>query len=107
MATHKKPSKSLTEKLHTRLDEAQQQVHQLRLKLGMPPPIYPTPDSQHEAMLLRMPGNCPYCGSTELSASDYDGERILTCTIECDSCKSVWVELYQLIGATDWEWGDD
>lgn len=38
---------------------------------------------------------CPRCGSTDLDADDYDGDRVLSCQVTCDGCKLQWDELYR------------
>lgn len=39
---------------------------------------------------------CPFCDSTNISASNYDGEHgELTCDVSCEECQSEWTEGYQ------------
>ncbi len=40
---------------------------------------------------------CPECGSTDLTASDYNSPeaKMLTCKVKCDECGLEWTEGYQ------------
>lgn len=65
----------------------------------MPRAVFPgLPDSEAEKNLLNQPGRCPYCESTELTATDYDGEADLSVKVECASCQAEWTECYRLVG---------
>ena len=48
-------------------------------------------------------GACPRCKSTDIDASDYDGDRVLSCTITCAGCGLRWTELYRFEQAVDFE----
>lgn len=48
---------------------------------------------------------CPRCGSADISASDYDGDRVLECKVECAACGLSWVEFYRFELATNFEEG--
>lgn len=48
-------------------------------------------------------GKCPRCGSPDIDASDYDGDRTLSCTVTCSPCGLRWVELYRFEQAVDFE----
>lgn len=45
--------------------------------------------------------HCPHCGSSDLTASDYNGDRILSCRVTCYDCGLNWLEEYQLIHCID------
>ncbi len=102
--------KSMTEKniqnYRKELKAAEKLVNVLRFRLDLPMAAMPTIDSVNEATLFGDPNHCPFCGSGELTASDWDGpSRDTTCKVECDNCKSEWTEIYRLFGATDFVQG--
>jgi transcription elongation factor Elf1 len=52
-------------------------------------------------------GECPKCGHTELDASDYDGDRTLSCKVKCATCGLEWTELYRFERAVNFEENND
>lgn len=58
---------------------------------------------------LKDPGNCPVCGEehavTVTGSMDTDG-RTATQPVECDNCKSNWLDVYTLSGVEDIEIGE-
>lgn len=40
------------------------------------------------------PTLCPFCGSSEINASDFDG---YTGRVDCDNCDETWYEEYKLV----------
>ena len=45
---------------------------------------------------LRNPNECPYCMSENISSGDFEHETN-SIVIECRSCKSEWIECFNLI----------
>lgn len=72
-------------------------VAQARKTLGLPPAVFPHPTTEYEKTLLDNSTKCPLCGSTDLTAKNYDGGPTrLCCDVECNSCGDEWTELYAL-----------
>lgn len=79
------------------LQEAQELVNVLRREQGLPEARFPDEDELSQKLHVSL--NCPYCGSEDVSAGDYDGDYELTCTCACDECGRRWGERYIFIGA--------
>lgn len=50
-----------------------------------------------EKEYLKSPNHCPFCGSDEISASNYDDHG---CDVMC-ICGKKWAEIYKIIGIVD------
>lgn len=48
-------------------------------------------------------GKCPRCGSSDLDASDYDGDRVMSAKVTCSPCGLQWTELYRFYQAVNFE----
>lgn len=45
--------------------------------------------------LMKDPDHCPNCGSSDISAYDYNGGEILSHSTRCTDCGTVWIEEYK------------
>ena len=43
---------------------------------------------------------CPLCGSTDITAGDWDAEGSSQ-EVECDDCGATWNDVYKMIGFSD------
>lgn len=48
-------------------------------------------------------GKCPRCESSDLDASDYDGDRVMSVKVTCWPCGLQWTELYRFEQAVNFE----
>lgn len=81
----------------------EKRVNELRKRLGLPPAVWPHYVDSLDRALHDHNGQCPFCGSQEIDASDYDGGSELTMTVTCASCGEEWHEIYRFVGA----WQDE
>jgi transcription elongation factor Elf1 len=66
----------------------------------------PVPPSEQEALAKKVDavfGICPRCDSDDLNASDYDGDKTLSCKVDCGNCGLQWVEVYRFAHAINFE----
>jgi hypothetical protein len=57
-------------------------------------PDNPMPADVLTAAIVAASDKCPYCGSPNITADDYDGNVELTCNMICDGCEAEWTEGY-------------
>lgn len=74
----------------------QQEIDRRRKALGLPEAFWPEEDEF--SLKLHKSFMCPYCGGEDINAGEYDGDRELTCKVECGGCGARWVERYHFIG---------
>lgn len=67
--------------------------------------VTPEQATEYAAKLAEHFGQCPRCDSGDIDASDYDGDRTLSCKITCGKCGLVWVELYRFAQGVNFEEG--
>jgi hypothetical protein len=51
--------------------------------------------TEYAAKLAEHFGKCPRCDGGDLDASDYDGDRTMSCKVVCGGCGLEWTELYR------------
>ncbi len=45
------------------------------------------------------PYHCPYCGSEDIDAGEWDWDNEHTCQeVRCRKCEQVWCDVYQFVG---------
>ena len=43
---------------------------------------------------IKYPNHCPFCGSSNITASDFDGDQE---TVECEDCGEEWHEEFKIV----------
>jgi hypothetical protein len=79
----------------TTLNEIEEKISHVGLKLNR----QRFTDKSITKQLQRHFGVCPYCQSDSINASDYDGDKTLSCKVTCDECDATWVEVYRFAEA--------
>lgn len=63
-------------------------------------------DKELTAKLNEHFDSCPQCGSSDVDARDHNGDRVLTCRVDCADCGASWTECYRFFEGCDFEKGD-